>query len=340
MDRGSHMNDKGTEIMHMASIQERNDKRSINVVHCNLVNPEDGSILVLQRSKDEPVNPGLWEKLSGKIEEDMVGEADAISANVVKELKEELGLKIDASEVYVSPRESTLLNVDHPKYTQIMVHPTYVVHEPRRKKHMIALRENGHCDYAFVNMANYPQLNYVSGVKESLEKYFKRRKEQGVMFPHELAQGIRCVIIDKEKGCVLMREREPDSYSFPATSVRSGVTPYTSVQYLLYVMGVDDEFKVAPLTAIYFPSEPELFHYFLITGVSLKKIATGQYKWFDAGDGYDRLCRQLQVHKRMRPSVRRVLRKLLSPSFSLTMLKFEQEAVVKKPLRKRSNSMF
>ncbi|OGC82391.1 MAG: hypothetical protein A2V81_02615 [Candidatus Abawacabacteria bacterium RBG_16_42_10] len=316
-------------------------KSNINVVHCNLVNPEDGSVLVIQRSPDEEVNPGLWEKLSGKIEPDMLG-TDTIARNVVREIWEELEVTVDVSEVYVAPRDNEILNVDHPKYDQIMVHPTYVVYVPRTKIH---LKENGHVHHQFVRADNYHTLEYVSGVEESLEKYFKRRREEGILFPHELAQVIRCVIVDEIKERILMRKLASGQFTFPANHMGSGITPYTSIQQLMYNLNLHDEFKVAPLTAIHFPSNrqqaQELHHFFLVSGADRKlpdNIGRGEYQWFDIRQGYEFICKQVEVHN-IRPSVRKVLTELLLPSLHVTMETLARDAVVRRPLRTRSNSI-
>ncbi len=353
MEKGSHAEKGGPQdIETRSSSEKRSDsgvmekvdatKRSINVVHCNLVNPEDDSVLVIQRSLNEAVNPGLWEKLSGKIEPDMVGN-DAIARNVVKEVEEELGINVKASEVYVSPRENELLNIEHPKYNQVLVHPAYMVYVPRER---VSLKENGHCSYKFVRADNYQELPYISGVKDSLTKYFERRREEGILFPHELAQSIRCVIVDEQKERILMRKRSTGALAFPLLHMRSGVAPYTSIQQYLFSLNLADEFKVGPLTAIHLPADlnqpPELHHYFLVSGMNQSLpdwMAANQHQWLDAKPGYEPVCKSLEGGHILRPSIRKVLEKVLFPSFRENMEALQKNAVVRRPTKGRSSSM-
>lgn len=320
---------------------------SINVVHCNLVNPEDDSILVIQRSEKESVNPGKWEKLSGKI--DVIG-LDAIAETVSKECREELGFIVNPAEVYSSPRENELLEVEHPKYAQIMTHPAYVVYVPRLK---IALQENGHSAYRFVNRGNYDELDYISGVRESLDKFFSQRREEGVLFPYELAQVIKCVIVDEAKQRILikrdMRERAVHS-SFPSMEMKAGGTPFLAAQQLLGDIA-QGEFMIAPLTGVSVPKQggysASLHHYFAVKSLgpsfieSIRKstLSSSQYQWIDVRSGYGQAFKQIE-RTRISPASTKALEKLLFPNLESTLFKIEEEGVSKTTLRKRSNSIY
>jgi len=95
--------------------EAKQDKLSYVVANFVVVNPEDKTVLLLQRSKEEKVHPGKWAFPGGKLEHgniaDMIEEEGVDPIDGVENVLEKLAMKetLEESGLSVVAREGVIL---------------------------------------------------------------------------------------------------------------------------------------------------------------------------------------------------------------------------------------
>ncbi|HBG81225.1 TPA: NUDIX hydrolase [candidate division CPR2 bacterium] len=124
----------------------------------------DGKYLILKRSEDEIVKPGMWTLPGGKVER-----GESLTASIEREVKEETGLEVEGNIEYVGNSEFT-----RPDDYHVII----VRFKAKVKAGEVKVPKEDFTDYAWISLDELDKYELIGGVKKDFE---------------ELKQGVKCL---------------------------------------------------------------------------------------------------------------------------------------------------
>ena len=133
-------------------------------VHICLAENNEYKFLLLKRSETTKIYPGIWQMVTGKIEE-----GESTSDAVKRELSEETGIK--AERLYVIPKINSFYFAASDK---IMLSPVFLV----MVKNTNVTISDEHCEYKWVSYEEATGLIYWPNQVESLSIIMRQLKHR------------------------------------------------------------------------------------------------------------------------------------------------------------------
>ena len=141
-----------------------NNKNVVQKVVLGGVIVKNKQILIVQRSMNEDVYPGLWELPGGK-KEDLETAEEAL----IREIKEEVGVEI----VPVMPFDVFNYTVDKPNVIKDSTQINYLVKPKNKNNQLAVVTSEEHQDYKWIKSDELDNYNLSDLTKQVIQKAFK-----------------------------------------------------------------------------------------------------------------------------------------------------------------------